>query len=48
MKTTLRNERVLETLVTITGANFEWNAAAWRAWLASREAPPDYDPRRGL
>ena len=48
VKTTLRNERVLETLVTITGANFEWNAAAWRAWLASREAPPDYDPRRGL
>ena len=48
VKTTLRNDRVLETLVTITGANFEWNAAAWRAWLASREAPPDYDPRRGL
>ena len=48
VKTTLRNERVLETLVTITGANFEWKAAAWRAWLASREAPPDYDPRRGL
>ena len=48
VKTTLRNERVLETLVTITGANFEWNAAAWRAWLASSEAPPDYDPRRGL
>ncbi|MEI7782011.1 MAG: hypothetical protein WCJ18_08830, partial [Planctomycetota bacterium] len=48
VKTTVRNERVLEALVTITGANFEWNAAAWRAWLASCESPPDYDPRRGL
>jgi len=48
VKTTVRNESVLEALVTITGANFEWNTAAWRAWLASRESPPDYDPRRGL
>jgi hypothetical protein len=39
---------VLEALVAITGVNFEWDAAAWRTWLASREAPADYDLRRGL
>lgn len=48
VKMNMRNERVLETLVTLTAANFAWDAAAWRAWLASRESPPDYDPRRGL
>jgi HEAT repeat protein len=46
-KQRLRNERVLEALVAITGANFEWNAAAWRAWLAGRQTPADFDPRRG-
>lgn len=46
-KQRVRNERVLEALVAITGANFEWNTAAWRAWLAGRQAPPDFDPRRG-
>lgn len=45
-KVRVRNERVLEALVTITGANFEWNVDAWRAWLANRDAPPDFDPRR--
>lgn len=44
----VRNERVLEALVTITGANFEWDAAAWRAWFTShRGLPADFDPRRG-
>ncbi|MBM4010671.1 MAG: HEAT repeat domain-containing protein [Planctomycetes bacterium] len=43
-----RNAAVLEALVTLTGANFEWDAAAWRRWLAARNAPPaDFDPRRG-
>lgn len=43
-----RNARVLEALVTITGQNFEWDADAWRRWLAARNAPPaDFDPRRG-
>lgn len=46
VKKTFRNERVLESLVTLTGVNFEWNAAAWRAWLANRQSPPDFDPRR--
>jgi len=46
-KQRVQNQRVLEALVTLTGANFEWNAAAWRAWLAGRQSPPDFDPRRG-
>lgn len=48
MKVRARNDRVLEALVALTGVNFEWDGAAWRAWLANREAPPpDFDPRRG-
>jgi hypothetical protein len=44
----VRNDRVLEALVELTGANFGWDVPAWRAWLARRESPPaDYDPRRG-
>jgi hypothetical protein len=44
----VRNDRVLEALVALTGTNFEWDARGWRVWLATRHAPPaDYDPRRG-
>jgi len=44
----VRNDRVLEALVTLTGVNFEWDAAAWRAWLVNeRSLPADFDPRRG-
>jgi hypothetical protein len=44
----VRNARVLEALVTLTGQNFEWNADAWRAWLVNeRSLPADFDPRRG-
>lgn len=47
-KVRIRNQHVLEALVTLTGANFEWDQAAWRSWLANRESPPPgYDPRRG-
>ena len=46
-KTRVRNQRVLEALVTLAGVNFEWNLSAWRAWLANRQSPPDFDPRRG-
>ena len=46
-KTRVQNQRVLEALVRLTGENFEWNSAAWRAWLANRQSPPDFDPRRG-
>jgi hypothetical protein len=44
----VRNDRVLEALVALTGTNFEWDARGWRVWLETRHAPPaDYDPRRG-
>jgi len=46
-KTRVQNQRVLEALVKITGENFDWNTNAWRAWLANRQSPPDFDPRRG-
>ena len=47
-KVTVRNERVLEALVALTGTNLEWDSRAWRAWLAMRQAPPPgFDPRRG-
>lgn len=46
-KTRVQNQRVLEALVQLTGENFGWNAAAWQAWLANRQSPPDFDPRRG-
>jgi len=46
-KTRVQNQRVLEALVKITGENFDWNTTAWRAWLANRQSPPDFDPRRG-
>lgn len=43
----VRNDRVLEALVALTGQNFEWEAAAWRAWLANERAlPAGFDPRR--
>jgi hypothetical protein len=43
----VRNDRVLEALVALTGQNFEWDAAAWRAWLINERAlPADFDPRR--
>lgn len=42
-----RNDRVLEALVALTGQNFEWDAAAWRGWLANERAlPADFDHRR--
>jgi len=47
-KVVARNERVLEALVALTGKNFGWDEAAWKVWLASREAiPPGFDLRRG-
>lgn len=47
VKMTVRNDRVLEALVALTGVNFEWDARAWRAWLGNQKAPPDFDARRG-
>lgn len=42
----VRNEAVLEALVRLTGMNFEWQADAWRAWVATRQNPEGFDPRR--
>jgi len=43
----LRNDRVLEALVALTGVNFEWDQDAWRTWLVNERAlPSDFDPRR--
>lgn len=47
VKTVVRHDRVLETLAGRAGVNFGWDAAAWRAWLATRDAPDDLDLRRG-
>jgi len=47
IKVSVQNERVLQALISLTGVNFEWNRSAWRAWLANRQSPPDFDPRRG-
>jgi hypothetical protein len=39
---------VLEALIALTGVNFQWDQAAWRAWRANeRSLPADYDLRRG-
>ncbi|MBU6221211.1 MAG: HEAT repeat domain-containing protein [Planctomycetes bacterium] len=46
VRTAVKNERVLDTLAACAGVNFEWNIAAWRDWLATREAPADLDLRR--
>ena len=45
VKVVVRNDRVLDALVALTGQNFAWDAAAWRNWLAARECPA-FDPRR--
>ncbi len=42
----VRNEAVLEALVRLTGMNFEWQADAWRAWVATTQNPEGFDPRR--
>jgi hypothetical protein len=47
-KVWVRNERVLDALVGLTGVNHGWDKAAWRAWLVARSMPPpEWDPRRG-
>lgn len=42
----MKNEQVLQALVTLTGQNFGWDLAAWRAWLARQRAPASIDLRR--
>ncbi|MGB8852512.1 MAG: HEAT repeat domain-containing protein [Pirellulales bacterium] len=48
VKVKARNEQVLAALVQLTGANFQWDIAAWRDWLATQARPAaDIDLRRG-
>jgi len=42
----VKNEDVLDTLAAVAGVNFGWDLPAWRAWLATRDAPGDLDLRR--
>ncbi len=44
---TVRNPSVHEALVALAGVDFQWDTAAWRSWLANRDAPAGFDPRRG-
>jgi len=44
---TVRNPSVHAALVSLSGVDFQWDTAAWRSWLANRDAPADFDPRRG-
>lgn len=47
VRTVVKNEDVLATLASVTGVNFQWDASAWRTWLAARDAPDGLDLRRG-
>ena len=40
------NQAVLDALVAITGQNFSWNQAAWKAWAAAQKQPETMDARR--
>ena len=42
----MANAEVLDALVRMTGVNFEYNSAQWKAWLASRKKPESEDARR--
>lgn len=46
VRTIVKNEDVLQTLAAAAGVDFQWDVAAWRAWLATRDAPADLDLRR--
>lgn len=42
----LRNPAVLDALVALTGANFDFDIAAWKTWHANHHKPPALDARR--
>ena len=48
VKQDLKNPRVLNALVELTGVNFAYDQQAWRAWLASRQTEVAFDLRRDL
>jgi len=47
MMVNVQNQQVLTALVKLTGKNFQWDQAAWRAWFSQGEAAADCDLRRG-
>ena len=47
MKVNVQNQQVLSALITLTGKNFQWDRAAWRAWFSQGDSSADYDLRRG-
>jgi hypothetical protein len=42
----IANQSVLDALVAITGQNFSWDQAAWKAWVAAQKQPEPVDGRR--
>lgn len=42
----LRNPEVLNSLVELSGVNFDFDQRAWKAWLASRRQPDSINTRR--
>ena len=47
MKMNVQNQQVLSALIALTGKNFQWDRAAWRAWFSQGDSSADYDLRRG-
>ncbi|MBX3411592.1 MAG: HEAT repeat domain-containing protein [Pirellulales bacterium] len=42
----LQNHSVLDALIKLTGANFDFDVPRWKQWFATRKAPADLDARR--
>lgn len=42
------NTQVLNALIQLTGANFQFNQAAWRNWLVESRRTSSFNARRGL
>ena len=42
----LRNREVLETLIKLTGEDFDYDVQAWKRWYASQKQPPPVGGRR--
>jgi HEAT repeat protein len=45
-KAQVSNRPVLEALVSLTGANFQFDEAKWKAWYAAQRRQPGMDARR--
>lgn len=42
----LRNPAVLDSLIKLTGVNFDYDVPRWKQWLATRKEPVNLDARR--